>query len=273
MYLLDIDGEKKLENQIEILTDDFTKVWTMLLLSDKEKLMEHKDLFLPNDVLSLQFECFFTTGITLKETEEIGKKCASPQNGSLSKEKTLCNITKSLKDDLKDLYIDGILSDFKLCSPTETFSVHKSILSARSPVFRAMLTHETKEKSSNKVEISDVDSDTLRRMILYMYTDVLEETHWEDVSKLYIAADKYEIPALRSQCSSILKNELDSINACRILILADIHQDLDLKQFVQDFILKSGVDVISSKEWQPLMENNLKLAADTMRQNWVKMYK
>ncbi|GIY43371.1 speckle-type POZ protein [Caerostris extrusa] len=69
---------------------------------------------------------------------------------------------------------DPALSDMKLRTETETFQVHAAVLSARSPVFRAMLTTDMKEKNNCCVDIPDVDNDTLRQMILYMYTDQLE---------------------------------------------------------------------------------------------------
>ncbi|GBN92532.1 Speckle-type POZ protein B [Araneus ventricosus] len=157
------------------------------------------------------------------------------------------------------MYTDGIFSDTKLHTSSQTFPVHRGILSARSPVFSRMFSHDMKEKNSGHVHITDLQNDTVHQMLLYIYTDL----QFESASKLYVAADKYEILSLKSRCSSFLKDNVCPTKACDVLILADLHQDEDLKSFVQGYILEHD-DVFSLQEWKHLMENNLKLAADIM---------
>ncbi|GIY04282.1 speckle-type POZ protein [Caerostris extrusa] len=84
-----------------------------------------------------------------------------------------------LIDDMKSLYSDPAMSDMRLRTETETFQVHAAVLSARSPVFRAMFTTDMKEKNNGCVDIPDIDNDTLRQLILYMYTDQLEFWSWK----------------------------------------------------------------------------------------------
>ncbi|GIY34637.1 hypothetical protein CEXT_475821 [Caerostris extrusa] len=58
-----------------------------------------------------------------------------------------------LGEDLKILFDNQILCDVKLRTTTDTFHAHKIILSARSPVFRAMFTSDMKENVQQCVEI------------------------------------------------------------------------------------------------------------------------
>ncbi|GBO32019.1 hypothetical protein AVEN_79518-1 [Araneus ventricosus] len=101
-------------------------------------------------------------------------------------------------------------------------------------------------------------------MLLYMYTDSLEELQWETASDLYVAAEKYQIMTLKDKCSSFLKSNLSLSNACKILLLSDLLQDKALKSIVQGFILKNDRSVINSSDWELLMKDNVNLAAETM---------
>ena len=49
--------------------------------------------------------------------------------------------------------------------------VHRAILMARSEVFQAMFDHETKEKQSGVIDLSDIGEEVLKQMIHFMYTD------------------------------------------------------------------------------------------------------
>ncbi|GFU84709.1 hypothetical protein TNCV_2126501 [Trichonephila clavipes] len=85
----------------------------------------------------------------------------------------------------------------KFHTASETFHEHKNILSARSTVFHAMFTTDMKEKIQGCVDILDLEDDMVRRMLLFLYTGTLKDLHWESALKLYSAADKYQIVALK----------------------------------------------------------------------------
>lgn len=73
------------------------------------------------------------------------------------------------------------------------------MLAAQSPVFKTAFSHEeTKEVKTGRVEIEDVDPETLELLIKYIYTDLVEE---KDCSTdLLTAADKYNLTALFAKC-------------------------------------------------------------------------
>ncbi|GFY38100.1 TD and POZ domain-containing protein 5 [Trichonephila inaurata madagascariensis] len=176
----------------------------------------------------------------------------------------------SLREDLESLCSREVLSDMKLRTNTNTIPVHTTILGARSSVFRAMFSNDMKEKTQGCVDVTDLDDETVRRMLLYMYTNKLENLHWESASQLYAASDKYNIASLRSKCSAILQAKLSPTNACQILTLADMHQDKVLKKTVQKYILMRSEVIFSSEKWKLLMKANLHLAAETMHLKWNK---
>ncbi|GIX80946.1 TD and POZ domain-containing protein 1 [Caerostris extrusa] len=155
------------------------------------------------------------------------------------------------------------MSDVKLKAKTCSFPAHKVILSARSPVFKAMFSSDMRESTCDIVHI-DLNDQTVRRMLRFMYTADVDDLGWSSASELYAAADKYEVLTLKEKCSSYLKANLRPSNACSALVLADLHQDAGLKRLVQDFILKHSLEVMNSDEWKHMMETDLKLAAETM---------
>ncbi|GFQ89953.1 TD and POZ domain-containing protein 5 [Trichonephila clavata] len=176
----------------------------------------------------------------------------------------------SLREDIGSLCCRDVLSDMKLRTNTATIPVHTQILGARSSVFRAMFANDMKEKTQGCVDVTDLDDDTVRRMLLFMYSDKLEDLQWESASQLYAASDKYDIASLRSKCSAILQAKLSPTNACQILSLADAHHDKALKKTIQKHIVKQGETIFSSEEWKLFMKANIHLAAETMHLKWNK---
>ncbi|GFT01645.1 TD and POZ domain-containing protein 5 [Nephila pilipes] len=267
LYFLDPSG-----NRVECLRDESifdddgdSRLYTLSGIN----FFHDRNLYLTNDVLTLCCECAYATGIASEEIEMISYGCLpSIQEGNLSSndlesEKRSLDLTRILQENLESLYKDNLFSDTKLKTTTGTFPAHKSILSARSPVFKAMFVNDMKEKSSECVYIEDLDDDTVRRMLLYMYTAVVEDLQWESASALYAAADKYEILSLKGKCASFLKYNLSLDNVCELLVLADMHLDQDLKLSIQDYILNHP-DVFNSNKWKLLMKTNVQLAANVM---------
>ncbi|XP_055941845.1 TD and POZ domain-containing protein 3-like [Argiope bruennichi] len=213
---------------------------------------------------SLLFECEFVSsnGTVLNEICSCG--IISPKVTTTAPEKVKSPNTSAVINALKSMYEDGSFHDIELRTSKRVFPAHKNILSARSPVFKRMLVNDMKEKNSGHIDIIDLEEDAIHQMLLYMYTDILEDLHFESACKLYAAADKYEILSLMSRCSTFLKDNLCPTEACEVLTLADRHHDDDLKHFVQDYILKKDTEVFGLREWKLFMDANPKLAADIM---------
>ncbi|GBM17324.1 TD and POZ domain-containing protein 5 [Araneus ventricosus] len=252
----------------EFWFNDLNKGVIFALPLSKKFLLKNKTNYLPNDVLNLNCKYAFSTGIAFEGIEKIffgvsigeivDNACQTVTDNSQYESSCF------LKDDLKFLYSEGILSDMQLRTADETFPVHTVILSARSAVFRRMFSTDMQENAEKYVYIPDLDNDTVRRMLMFVYTDAFQSIQWENAVQLYAAADKYELLSLKSKCSCLLKTSFCSTNACQILILADMHQDVCLKKEAQEYILRHSKSVFSSNEWAILLDTYPKLAAETM---------
>lgn len=89
-----------------------------------------------------------------------------------------------------DLLEKGKHSDFTIIAGDSKvpLPVHKSILSAHSPVFDAMLSHnETEEVQTSQVKIPDVSVKVLKDFLMYIYTGVFPSVDRISVELLAVA--------------------------------------------------------------------------------------
>ncbi|GIY75724.1 TD and POZ domain-containing protein 1-like [Caerostris darwini] len=125
-----------------------------------KKIIEEREKYLPNDVLSLQCDIVISTGETTKRIE--GFITGIDDDICKQKfEKYESGVSPDLKADLKSMYREGTLSDTQIRTSTETFPAHTQILGARSPVFRAMFSTDMKERTKECVDITDLESETI----------------------------------------------------------------------------------------------------------------
>ncbi|GFY61333.1 TD and POZ domain-containing protein 3 [Trichonephila inaurata madagascariensis] len=261
-YLLGTNGNK-IECSYQEYTNECKEGTKFVLFPAKSKLLEERQIYLPNDVLSLHCECAFSMGIAFEGIEKINRGITSTSLRNRVVESRQVDTSNALRYDLESMYNQKLFSDVKLRTKSESFEAHKGILSARSPVFRAMLT-TAKEKRKECDILTDLDAGIMRRMLLYLYTDTLEDLKWESAFKLYVAADKYQILPLKDSCSTFLVSNLTKHNVCKVLVLADMNQDKDLKKIAQDYILKHDQAIFASNEWKLLLDTHTKLVAETM---------
>ncbi|GIX73029.1 speckle-type POZ protein-like B [Caerostris extrusa] len=260
-----LNNEKKSIVTIEdefLFEYDNSKIWFLTPLIKISKLYAVKDQLLRNDVLSLKCESSNSFGVVSNLIEVVERGSDFLQDFGI------CNGTQysceSLKDVMEQLLNEKTSCDVILRVGSAEFPAHKAILATRSPVFKAMFTCDMQETARNAVDISDLDADTVKRMLLYVYTDTLDHPEGDSVEKLYFAADKYEILCLKKKCALLLESDLRESNACRILLLADRHQDEYLKEAVCSFISKFRSCILLSEEWKSFNEGHSQLAIQVL---------
>ncbi|GIX85978.1 TD and POZ domain-containing protein 2 [Caerostris extrusa] len=117
-----------------------------------------------------------------------------------------------------------------------------------------MFSHDMKENASGFVDINVMDMKTLRLMLMYMYTNTLKRSRWDKCPKLFMAADKYELPSLKGQCSSYILKHITVENACEMLTLADLFEDLDFKSSVQEYIVHHDEELFMTAGWKNIIQ-------------------
>ncbi|GFY47143.1 hypothetical protein TNIN_7522 [Trichonephila inaurata madagascariensis] len=105
------------------------------------------------------------------------------------------------------------------------------------------------EKEEDAIDITDIDSETMGRMIHFLYSGKLEkDMDCPAVLELYAAAHKYMIEELKKECSGVLRAMMSKNNCRSIRNYADFFSDNELKDIIQEWI-----DFISA---QPRIQQN-----------------
>ncbi|GIY28624.1 speckle-type POZ protein-like A [Caerostris darwini] len=157
-------------------------------------------------------------------------------------------------------------SDMSFLCGSVAIPAHKSILSARSPVFAAMFTVRMKENTENTVHITDMEVPILRAVLHHTYTGTIESLDVASAGGLLFAADKYQFEDLKRVCSDFLKENMTLENVLNTLVLGHLH-DKDLKAFAMNFICESCANISAieeTREWKLLRKERPQLAIEVL---------
>ena len=97
-----------------------------------------------------------------------------------------------LSQDVGNVFLNGKFHDCTIVCEGREFKCHKNILSGRSSVFDAMFTHDMEEKLNGRIDIIDLDGDTVYDMIIYIYSGKVAELDGK-ATGLLSAAEKYDL--------------------------------------------------------------------------------
>ncbi|VAI36533.1 unnamed protein product [Triticum turgidum subsp. durum] len=116
----------------------------------------------------------------------------------------------------------------------ETFSAHRLVLAARSPVFRAEFFGSMKEGTTTEaIPIDDMEAQVFNALLTFMYTDTLPDMKQQEESAmaqhLLVAADRYDLERLKLICADKLCKHIDTSSVATILALAEQHHCQELK--------------------------------------------
>ncbi|GBM80455.1 hypothetical protein AVEN_57293-1 [Araneus ventricosus] len=233
-----------------------------------QELQSNKDTLLPNDVLTLRCEFEFRAGPVWSIIENHRQLASSEQQDNKSGsretfvEETNNSVTEicPFTDAFYKFYLDKNLTDVVLQTSTELFPVHMVVLCCRSEVLSVMLTENVNEKTSVCVDVAE-DADTLRRLLLYIYTNEVQEMQWESAADLFKAADKYELSDLKRKCLAMLKSNISVVSFCSVLSIADRHQVTDLFDKVLRFMSRN-LYIFKSEAWKIFKREKPELAFD-----------
>ncbi|GBN88592.1 Speckle-type POZ protein [Araneus ventricosus] len=254
----------KIDNRFDVVRSDIRKVPLSLT---RQEILNKKSEYLLDDKLFLQCQIIFSTGLEFQKIEATQHKiCAASLRLHKKIYKTAENMSgyRSIAEAMKALYVNQSLTDVELKTKTKSFPAHKIVLCARSPVFKAMMSSDVKERSSNCIQVDDLGDDVVEKLLFFLYSDTIENLQWEIASQLYYAADKYQVEKLKEVCSSFLVENLTPTKAGELLLLADTHSDSGLKEVVEIFILEHEEEVFGSDEWEMLSGTHPLLAVKTM---------
>ena len=223
-------------------------------LMEKSKLLTETEGFLPDEKLTIFCEINVhdtSTTAAVPSWNSAPSPAPSPAPEVLD-----CDLGQQLGSLLEM----ATLSDVTLAMGNEEIKAHKAILSARSPVFRAMFKHDGfKEQQENLVRITDHDPKAVKEMLKFIYTGEAPKLK-EMVHDLFCIADQYQIERLKQLCEKQLWKDIDVKNVVDTLLLAMTHDLIRLKRRCTRFITDHIAEIMKTKEWEKLKSTNVELA-------------
>lgn len=166
-----------------------------------------------------------------------------------------------LARDFEKAFSSSEHTDVILKCGDKSIPAHKAILSCRSEVFQAMFRNNLKESQEGVVDIVDVETPVFEKLINYIYTENLTVETMKSVCNIYKAAHKYSIEALKQRCIHFIKGNLETDQACEVLIMADLYQDSELKLFVMTYIIYRK-EFMLSDQWLTFSKDHPSLAQE-----------
>nr|XP_051211782.1 BTB/POZ and MATH domain-containing protein 2-like [Lolium perenne] len=144
------------------------------------------------------------------------------------------------------------------------FPAHRIVLATRSPVFKAELYGPMRDQRTQNVIVQDMQPAVFRALLRFIYTDSLPsmddldgDESKEMVKHLLVAADRYAMERMKTECESILCTSLDVETVATMLALADQHHCSKLKEACVEFIMSSNRmdDVLASQGYVHLKKS------------------
>ncbi|XP_028047324.1 uncharacterized protein LOC114254677 [Monomorium pharaonis] len=171
-------------------------------------------------------------------------------------------ISDNKSDFLVTLAIDGKL-----------LRIEKSLLCAKSTYFNKMFETLSEEDAKKNIELSDVPYDIFEIIIVFLQTGYFSYTLYKDsndfINKLYLllsAADNYDMKELKIQCEKHLIEYTVKANVVLHLHIAIANKAKYLENYAKKLIKLYLNDIIATKDFLNLIENNSKIFVDIMRQ-------
>lgn len=173
-------------------------------------------------VLLVQKSYLFTDILTDNILKILCKVVINPSIIQRKQKKDLVYLAPihQLKNDFDQFLNNEQFSDVKFVVGNQSFYAHKIMLANKSRVFAAMFTTEMIENKKNIVVLEDIEIDTFKELLRYIYEGKTMKIN-EIAEELLVAADKYEITGLVHMCTEILYNRFTVHNALHLLQLAD----------------------------------------------------
>lgn len=141
---------------------------------------------------------------------------------------------------------------FQLGQKKVPVKAHKYVLISRSSVFQSIFCGSISgANGSDILPVSDIEVDTFKALLLYMYCESSDITS-VNVSSLLYAAKKYAVTGLVEQCLDFLESSLCIENVCDVLEKVHIYDGKKLEKRCINFIFENGTTILQSEPFTNL---------------------
>jgi hypothetical protein len=152
--------------------------------------------------------------------------------------KELCDVTLETEDGL-------------------SINVHRNVLAAASPYFRAMFTGQLLESSKSVIKLKDLEGESLQDIVEFMYTSSITIND-DNVESLLNAASVFQVIEIVNVCCEFLKEQLHPSNCLGIAAVADRFSCEELLDEANKFTVKNFNQIVKFEEFKNLTLDEVK---------------
>jgi len=181
-------------------------------------------------------------------------------NGTSLQDHDAAEAISRLSRDIGSMFYTERFSDCIIASGDKEFPCHKFILSARSSVFEAMFSHDTREHLQNRVDIKELDVKVVEDMIHYIYSGKVTELESKAVD-LVTAAEMYDLKELKQMCATSLCNSIRNDNVLDMLVLAETFDLPEVRRMSLEFTANHKMEIVN-QDWRIKLANYPAIIAD-----------
>ena len=146
----------------------------------------------------------------------------------------------------------------------EIIGAHSFMLTARSPVFAAMLHHE--ESRTKLIDAKDTDPGIFKQFLKFLYSSQFANfMSFEHYARLYALAHKYQMKDVTLLENRLLTDTAPE-DAVRVLLIADRYSREDLKKCALELIKNNTVSFAKSPALLEFIKESPELCALALRQ-------
>lgn len=179
---------------------------------------------------------------------------SSPTNSCVSLESRYSMNSCNILNDLRKM---GQLTDAAIKVEHHTFPIHRAIMSACSPYFRALFTNERFASSGREVVIPGVSADIMRTIVEYAYTRQVD-VNAENIELLLPAADQFHVNGIVKACCEFLISHLSCENCIGIYKFAKAYFCHNLERTSFRYLMQNYCSVCAnSNEFLQLSADEL----------------
>ncbi|KAM0732003.1 BTB/POZ domain-containing protein 2 [Formica fusca] len=131
----------------------------------------------------------------------------------------------------------------------QTVKGHKMFLAMSSPVFGAMFFGGMAEKN-DPIPIKDVQPETFKALLEYIYTDKVELGSFEFACELCYCAKKYMLPCLVEKCTKYVSSNLSPKKACKAYEFAQLFENPVLMDECLQIIRTKTNEILKESSWE-----------------------
>eukprot|EP00092_Neocalanus_flemingeri_P084743 GFUD01106500.1.p1 GENE.GFUD01106500.1~~GFUD01106500.1.p1 ORF type:complete len:340 (+),score=75.69 GFUD01106500.1:49-1068(+) len=155
------------------------------------------------------------------------------------------------------MFEEKAFTDFLVICNDKSFACHKAFLTARSPVFKAMMESDMKEAKEGAIELENCDETVAESFVKFFYTgQVDEEVLKENIAKFLELSDKYDLSCLKAIAEQIMIANLDIVNMLGFFLAGDLYHGEKIRAAAKTFLRQNRRSLVKQEGWREASKNH-----------------